>query len=113
MQAVLRGLTSREHALLTHHTLEADLDARKKALAELEAGTGGKPVFGGDKAKVRAREDAWHELFRTLQSIAVSVSGPLEGFFPAQTWSSMVWVETLSIHCKALLCRSICALFGL
>ncbi len=41
---------SREHALITNQTLDADLDVRKKALAELEVA--GAKVFGGDKAKV-------------------------------------------------------------
>jgi hypothetical protein len=37
-QAVVRGLMSREHCLLTCHTLEGDLEARQKALQDLESG---------------------------------------------------------------------------
>jgi len=52
---VLRGLTSREHALVTQQTLEADLAARQKALVDLELA--GSKVFGGDKGKAKRAED--------------------------------------------------------
>lgn len=41
VQAVVRGYMSREHQMLTWHTLEGDLEAKQKALAEM------------DKSKVR------------------------------------------------------------
>jgi hypothetical protein len=54
-QAVLRGLTSREHAMVTHTTLESDLAARQKALADLQVGglaigAGGSRAFGDEAA---------------------------------------------------------------
>jgi hypothetical protein len=41
LQAAVRGYMSREHQMLTWHTLEGDLEAKQKALAET------------DKSKVR------------------------------------------------------------
>lgn len=41
MPAVLRGLNSREHQLLTQHTLEADLETKQRAVRELEAAAPG------------------------------------------------------------------------
>jgi hypothetical protein len=42
LQAAVRGYMSREHQMLTWHTLEGDLEAKQKALAET------------DKSKVRS-----------------------------------------------------------
>ncbi|KAI8464908.1 MAG: hypothetical protein J3K34DRAFT_438762 [Monoraphidium minutum] len=67
MPAVLRGLTSREHALVTHVTLEADLVARQQALAELQVA--GAKVFGGDKAKAKRAEDLRSEIAQLELSI--------------------------------------------
>ncbi|KIY99426.1 hypothetical protein MNEG_8536 [Monoraphidium neglectum] len=67
MPAVLRGLTSREHALVTHATLESDLAARNKALADLQLA--GAKVFGGDKAKAKRAEDLRTEIAQLELSI--------------------------------------------
>ncbi|GBF95905.1 sorting nexin 2A-like [Raphidocelis subcapitata] len=67
MPAVLRGLTSREHALVTQHTLEGDLVARQKALADLQLA--GAKVFGGDKAKAKKSEDLRTEVAQLELSI--------------------------------------------
>lgn len=56
-QAVIKGLVSREHQLNTQQTLTGDLEARKAALAGLEAGSA--KVFGGDVARVRV---AWGQV---------------------------------------------------
>lgn len=42
VQGVLKGMGAREKQLLTAETLEADLEQRKKLLAEAEAGGGNK-----------------------------------------------------------------------
>lgn len=55
LQAAVRGYMSREHQMLTWHTLEGDLEAKQKALAEM------------DKSKVRA----------AAYSMLVSCSGPV------------------------------------
>lgn len=36
LQAAVRGYMSREHQMLTWHTLEGDLEAKQKALAEMD-----------------------------------------------------------------------------
>lgn len=36
LQAAVRGYMSREHQMLTWHTLEGDLEAKQKALAETD-----------------------------------------------------------------------------
>lgn len=48
---MIKGLTAREKQLLTHETLQADMEAKKKAVADLEVA--GQKVFGGDAAKLR------------------------------------------------------------
>jgi hypothetical protein len=47
VQAAVRGYMSREHQMLTWHTLEGDLEAKQKALSET------------DKIKVRGRSTLW------------------------------------------------------
>jgi len=71
MPAVVRGLMSREHQLLTCHTLEGDLEARKKSLHDLEAGVT-KVTFGGDRAKQKQIEDLRLEISRLEISIGVA-----------------------------------------
>ncbi|EFJ49103.1 hypothetical protein VOLCADRAFT_90391 [Volvox carteri f. nagariensis] len=51
MPAALKGLRARDKALLTADTLQSDLEARRKAISELEAA--GAKVFGGDAAKAK------------------------------------------------------------
>ena len=36
LQAAVRGLMSREHQMLTWHTISGDLEAKQKALAEMD-----------------------------------------------------------------------------
>jgi uncharacterized membrane protein YdbT with pleckstrin-like domain len=55
LQAAVRGYMSREHQMLTWHTLEGDLEAKQKALAE------------ADKSKVRR---CWHSTTGTASSAA-------------------------------------------
>ena len=66
----MRGLTSREHALLTHATLEADLAARRRALADAEAAAG--RVLGGDQAKLRRAEELKSEAAQLELSVGAA-----------------------------------------
>lgn len=50
-QAAHKGLRAREKALLTADTLTADLEARNRAISDLEAA--GAKVLGGDTAKAK------------------------------------------------------------
>ncbi|KAG2449349.1 hypothetical protein HYH02_005504 [Chlamydomonas schloesseri] len=51
MPAAHKGLRAREKALLTADTLQADLEARRRAISDLEAA--GAKVLGGDAAKAK------------------------------------------------------------
>lgn len=72
MQAVLRGLMSREHALLTLQTLEVDLETNQKALADLEPP--GSKVFGGDQAKVKRLDALRGDISKQELSIGAAKS---------------------------------------
>lgn len=68
MPAVLRGLNSREHQLLTQTTLEAQLEAKRKSIEELEGGA--QKLFMGDRGKVRYL----NELKSDVNQLELSIS---------------------------------------
>ncbi|MEW5313789.1 MAG: hypothetical protein WDW38_005326 [Sanguina aurantia] len=68
--AVIKGLTAREKQLLTHETLQADMEAKKKAVADLEVA--GQKVFGGDAAKLRKVTDLRNDVAVLEMSLVAS-----------------------------------------
>eukprot|EP00879_Flechtneria_rotunda_P009329 GHRR01009767.1.p2 GENE.GHRR01009767.1~~GHRR01009767.1.p2 ORF type:complete len:234 (+),score=100.44 GHRR01009767.1:1672-2373(+) len=63
MPAAVRGYMSREHQMITWHTLEGDLEAKQKALAEL------------DKIKVKRVDDLKGEISCLELSISAAKAG--------------------------------------
>lgn len=57
LQAAVRGHMSREHQMLTWHTLEADLEAKQKALADMDKSkVGNNSAAAGAARTLRGQE---------------------------------------------------------
>ncbi|PNW78052.1 hypothetical protein CHLRE_10g462300v5 [Chlamydomonas reinhardtii] len=72
MPAAHKGLRAREKALLTADTLQADLEARRRAIGDLEAA--GAKVLGGDAAKAKKVAELSGDVSVLEQSIAAARS---------------------------------------
>ncbi|GFR52609.1 hypothetical protein Agub_g15124, partial [Astrephomene gubernaculifera] len=72
MPAALKGLRARDKALLTADTLQADLGARRRAIAELEAA--GARVLGGDAAKAKKIAELSGDVAVLQQSLSAATA---------------------------------------
>ncbi len=92
-QGVLKGMGAREKQLLTAETLEADMEQRKKLLAEAEAG-------GGNKLGSKRVNDLKFE----ISQLELSITAAKNEYEKIKT--ANVQVGTMSAACRT--CLQVC-----